>query len=54
MEFKVDKGKAKGKMSLREYRMMDFKLATVFQGVTADCLILDVCPRKNWWSARNY
>lgn len=54
MEFKVEKGKSKGKMTPRDYRMMGSRLATVSQGVTADCSVLDVCPRKSWWSARNY
>lgn len=54
MEFKVEKGKSKGKMTLRDYRMMDSRLATVSQAVTADCSVLDACPRKSWWSARNY
>lgn len=47
MEFKADKGKAKQKMSLRDYRMMGSKLATVSPGVTADCLVLDVSPRNS-------
>lgn len=41
-------------MSLGDYRMMGSNLATVSQGVTADGLVLDACPRNSWWSARNY